>query len=142
MSKRRVAIYICQTLYEACNDRYLRTQHSYHCPKARLDLSLDKLLFPLLAGDYYSQYENNCMASEAQEKRHKYRFWLSVTAFFAAIWFGTLGLGSFAAGEGLAGENGAQEMDRVIITFGLVGVSFFALTLLCLLLAWRLRPIP
>jgi len=70
----------------------------------------------------------------------KYRAWLSVVALLVAAIFGTLAMGSFAAGEGLAGENGMDHVGRVIITFNMVGIVLFGFAAAALYLAWRFRP--
>lgn len=73
-------------------------------------------------------------------KLARYRFWLSFASLFTAAVFGTLGLGAFSAGEGLAGDASQADYMRVIITFGIVGAVLLAFTGICLYLAWRFRP--
>ncbi len=70
----------------------------------------------------------------------KYRAWLSATALLVAAIFGTLAMGAFPAGEGLAAENGADQIGRVILTFNILGIVLFGFTAATLYLAWRLRP--
>ncbi|WP_286828762.1 MULTISPECIES: hypothetical protein [Kordiimonas] len=70
----------------------------------------------------------------------KYRAWLSVVSLLVAALFGTLAMGSFAAGEGLAGDAAPDDFARIIITFNILGIVLFGFTAATLYLAWRFRP--
>lgn len=75
------------------------------------------------------------------DKTGKYRFWLAFTALLLSILFGILGVGTFAAGQGLALEHtDPAQMQDTVFLFNLVGTLVLGFTAGCLWLAYKLRP--
>ncbi|WP_262694468.1 hypothetical protein [Kordiimonas aquimaris] len=71
----------------------------------------------------------------------KYRFWLSFTALLLSILFGVLGVGTFAAGQGLALEHtDPVKVDETIFLFKMIGTVVLGITIGCLWIAYKLRP--
>lgn len=80
------------------------------------------------------------MNDALNQKSPKYRFWLAFTALLMSGFFGSLGLGSFSAGQGLASNPDNIDPAVTILTFNFIGVILLAQAPICLWLAWKLRP--
>lgn len=78
---------------------------------------------------------------ELAKRKLKYHLWLAVLALVLAAFLGSLAVGAFSVGQGLAQEaSDPAQAAQTILIFNIVGGLFIALTVCAMSLTYKLRP--